>query len=637
MRRRLYARGQSDIKAERHALRDEPVEVATDWSVPETRPDESGKKSDLRSGASAPVADPDTAEEAPPKRRRYRTFVLLGSFLILVFVAALTSVFLYFGGNQISNANIGLTVSGPALVGGGETLPLSVTVANNNSVTIESATLIVKYPPGTRSVGDTPRNLFEERIPISDIAPNEVQSVPLQVAVFGEESDQKEIAATIEYRINNSNGMFYKDADAFEFQISSSPLVMRIDAIEKVASGQTVDITMTAVSNASTPLYDILVTADYPSGFRYEQASPEPVFGQNVWRIDELLPEQRKTITLTGVVGGLTEETFRVNVEAGPANPDNQYLVGSVLSDVYTEFTIERPFIDVDIAIAGDNDGEVVLDQGRDANVQVRINNTLDETVYDMAVEVVPNGNALTETSIISRDGFYDSNLNAVRWEVPNSGSFDQVFPGDSRTLDFTIAPGPTQATAAFDLTVNVYARRVAETSAQETLVGSVSAEGKYSSSLSIGSQAGRNVGRFGDSGPTPPQVGETTTYTLSVVAEAGANDMTDAVIKTSFPIYVEWLDSFDAPGDVTFNTVNKQLEWNAGTIPAGQRKELTFQVAIQPSVSQVGSAPTLMNSQTLRATDRFSGERLQDESPAVTTELSTELGYPAGNGSVIR
>ena len=211
------------------------------------------------------------------------------------------------------------------------------------------------------------------------------------------------------------------------------------------------------------------------------------------------------------------------------------------------------------------------------------------------------------------------------------------MLPGQSRTLDFTINPGSVRTTASFDLVVNVYARRVAESNAQETLIGSTRAEAKYSSNITLGSQANRNAGRFGDSGPVPPQVGETTTYTLIVAAEAGANDIANAIVETSLPVHVDWLNQFEADGEVTYNSVSQSLTWEVGDISNGTRKELYFQVGLKPSVSQVGSEPTLLNSQKIRANDRFTGSLLQDSAPAVTTELSTEMGFERGNGVVVR
>lgn len=636
MRKRLYERGADFAASDRHELTDTKVDVSRNWGG---QPEPEAGTTDLRRSLPADT-QADTAQQpatAKKPRRHYRSFILLGSFLIFLFITLASSAYIYFGGNQISSENIQLNISGQSTLGGGEVMSLQIALANNNPVPIESATLILKYPTGTRSVGDAPRNLYEERIPLEDIAPGNSKSLPVEVAIFGEENAEKEISATLEYRTNGSNGTFYKDSAPFMFRISSSPVVLSIASVNKVASGQLVDVTVTAVSNASTPLNDILITAEYPNGFKYESASQAPIFGQNVWRIDQLLPEEKESITIKGIVTGLTQESLQIKFAAGPPNPENKYSINAALADARAEFTIERPFIDVAVAIAGQTEGVAVLSQDKDTTVKVDIINTLDETVYDMVVEVVPEGNALDENSVRGNKGFYDSNTNSVRWEVANNPSFSEINPGDKRTLEFIVYQGEQKTTSAFDLTVNVYARRVAESSAAELLVGTMTREGKYSSSVTLGSQAGRNVGRFGDAGPVPPQVGETTTYTLTLVAQAGANNMNNAVVNTALPVYVNWLDAYEAEGKVTYNTVSKKLEWAIGDITSGQRKELNFQVSIQPSTSQVGKTPVLLNQQRMKANDQFTGELLQDTSTPVLSELSAEAGFAEDNGRVVR
>jgi Domain of unknown function DUF11 len=638
MRRRLYDRGTEVEKIVKHTLSDEPVNVTRDWAgVANSSPitNTNDVRSSLPAGIESNVtSDRVTTEEVKPKRH-YRRFVLLGSLLIFIFGTGIASLYLYFGGNQISGDNIIVAINGPAAIGGGEVLPLQITVTNQNSVAVQAATLILKYPSGTRSVGENPRNLYEERILVESLDPGEVQSIPVRIAIFGEENAEKNISATVEYRIDGSNGTFYKDAEPLAFRISSSPLVLRIEHIEKVASGQVVDVTMTAVSNASSPLEDILITAAYPNGFAFESSDPEPYYGQNVWKIDEILPEQTVTIKLKGIVSGLTEETFRINFAAGPQNPSNQNDISAALTESTADFVIERPFIDIAISINGEKDRNVIIPESKSTAVILDIKNTLDETVYDMVVEVVPSGNALIPSSIKSRSGFYNSNSSTVRWEVSNNEDFDRILPGEVRTLEFEIEQGPEKTTSAFDLTVNVYARRVAESSAVETLIGTVDAQAKYSSMVYVSSQVGKNTADYIDIGPVPPEVGVENTYTITLVGEAGANDMSNAIVETSLPLYVDWLDIYDAEGAVTYNSVSKRIQWAIGDISSGQRKEMTFQISTRPSISQLNSTPVLVNKQQVRANDRFTGELLQNESPAVTTELSTELGYEKDNGIV--
>jgi hypothetical protein len=638
MRKKLYDRGGGFEEVTRHDLSDTKIDVSRDWS---TEPVSERRVGDLREGVAITPTPP--VENAPPEpvpykpKRRYRSFILLGSLLVFVLVAVTSSAFLYFGGNNIAGGNIQVNVSGQPSVAGGDVQSLQIAVANQNSVPLESAVLILQYPPGTRSLGDSPRNLSSERFEIGTIEPGQVQNIPVRVAVFGEENERKEIQATVEYRVGGSGGTFYKEAEPLAFRISSSPLVLRIDSIEKVASGQLVDITISAVSNASTPLEDLLITAAYPNGFAFESSEPAPVYGQNVWRINSLQPEQITSIKLRGVISGLTDEQFRVNFKAGPINPNNQYLVGATLAEGRADFVIERPFIDVGVAINSNRTRNVTLSAGQKSNVVVVINNTLDETVYDMKVEVVPGGNTLTIDSIKSENGFYDSNRGVVLWEVSNNKDFAQVVPGGTRQVSFTVDQGPRLDNASYELVVNVYARRVAERSAQETLLGTVRAEAKYSSTVAINSQVSKSTAGFIDRGPVPPEVGKESTYTVTLVAEAGANELLNTVMETGLPVYVNWLDTYDADGAVTYNTVSKQLQWNIGDMSPGERKEFTMQLSLTPSVSQVKSSPVLLNTQQIRANDGFTRALLQDSARAVTTELSTEMGFPFKNGEVIR
>lgn len=626
LRKRLYSREIKD-PVKRHDLTDEQVDVATDWKKYD-KSAEAEEKVDY-----TPKTPPATEFKKP--KRHYRSVVITISLLIFLVGAGFLIFRTIFSPDQISSNNIGLTVAGPSAIGGGEAMSLQVTVSNQNPVPIESATLILDYPAGSRSVNETGRELFEERIPINVVESGEIQNIPVRIAVFGEEGEEKEISATIEYRIEGSNGTFFKDAPPLKFRITSTPLVLRIENVEKVAAGQTVEMKLVAKSNASNPLNNLLIQAEYPNSFEFEESFPPAVFGDNVWRIDELLPEESQEVTIRGVVRGLTEETFRIKFDAGPADSDNQYRTSSRLTEAWADFTIERPFINVGIAINGNEGEEIVIPSGTESNVMVDIRNTLDETVYDMVVEVVPGGNALREDSITSGTGFYDSNSGTVRWEVANNPSFAQVFPGDSRNLTFRINPQTDLSTASFDLLVNVYARRIAETNAQEQLIGTTQTVAKYSSEVFVGGQVTHGA-LFGDSGPIPPRVGQTTTYTVTLVAEAGVNDLTDAVVTTSLPLYVTWLDNYQGGGEVIYNTVSKQLEWRPGSIDARQRKELSFQVSIRPSISQVNSVPTLVNSQQLRASDRFTGDTLRSTASALTIALSTEAGFSEDDGVVV-
>ena len=648
MRKRLYSRGPVSDIHERYELTDKKIDVARNWNSPsQNRPVQQApvKHPYPVATASAPaphqpqvlqpheqqiVVEADESETPPPEpARKYRKYILIGSISLLIVGVAVAAALVFLGSKRISADNIAFNIAGSNTVGSSETLSLQIAITNQNAVAIEDTTLVVRYPDGTRTVSEPIKNVYEDRISVGTMVPGEAKNIPVQVAIYGKENDIKEIKATLEYRVAGSNGTFTKETEPLKFQIISSPITLQVSSIGKVAAGQPVEITLTAKSNTNKTLKDVLISASYPNGFTYKESTPKPTYNQNIWKIDELKSGQSATIKIKGVINGLTEEKFGINFSAGVADTDNQYIVGSTLAEARTEFVIEKPFIAVDFAIDGDADRAVVLEPNKPSPVAITIKNTLEESVYDTVIEVVPSGNAFTPESVDARKGYYDSNKNVIRWDVANNPDLTQIKPGDSRKIDFTINPTQNISTASFDVVVNVYARRVAETGAQEQLIGSVTATAKYASAGHVAGQASAMTG------PLPPKVGQSSKYLVTLIAEAGGNNMTNTVVKTSLPTYVEWQSDYSGPGTIDFNPVSKQLIWNVGDVNSGMRKELTFSVSILPSTSQIGITPILANAITLTATDRFTGTSINTDANFISTELSKEAGYEPGNGKV--
>lgn len=610
MRRRLYARGEATDKLSRHNVSDIKVDVSRDWQ--------------------APPAERIAAPEPAKKRtRRYRWYILLGSLFVFIFTAVLTGFYMFSGGNQISSENINLTITGPTTLDGGERLDAQITVTNQNAVAIESATVIVTYPEDSQSIEPPVKNLFEERIWIDRLDPGEAKNIPINAVVYGETGDERQLRAQLEYRIVDSDSMFYKDAEPYNFRIVSSPVSLKVSSVRRVSAGQEVEIELQVTSNTNAAFENLLVTAAYPRGFRYQGAEPAPSFNQNVWRIETLDPEETETITIRGTVTGLAEEALRVNVAVGPSDPNNQFIAGSTLTDSYTEFIIERPFISVAASIEEQSQSPVILEAGQPATVDVEVTNTLDEAVYDMVVEVVPSGSAIVGATITSSEGFYDSNRGVVRFEAATVPGFAQFLAGETEALSLNINPKTTASTATFSVTINIYGRRVNNPNAQEQLFGTTKIEARYASTVSLANAVNHT------SGPLPPIVGESTEYQVTLTARAGSNEITNGLLTTSLPQYVTWKDNYQAEGAVTYNSVNREITWQVGDISGGQSKDLRFAIAALPSSSQVGTKPVLVNNQTFTAKDRFTNSDLRATAQSLSTEIGSNGNYEEGTGTV--
>ncbi len=654
LRRRLYERGEvvPPGTETRHKLTPREIEVSRGWgSVPGTHTAPAAPEAvsqpeiiprDVPVAVEAgPVEASDgaapfsTVPMATKPKRRYRLFILVASLVFFTLTAVVSSVYLFYGANQISAKNISLTLNAPLAIAGGEMVAMQVGITNQNSIPITATMLIVNYPPGTRSADEEARELYEERIPVEDIAAGQAVNIPVRAVLYGEENEEKEIRVAVEYRVEGSSGTFFKEIDPQLIKITSSPLVVRVSGVDKISSGQDIELRLLVQSNSASVQKDVLVSTGYPNTFTFESADPEPAYGDNSWFIEELPPNGSTEIKIKGTVAGLANELSEVQVKVGNPELNNQFMMGSVLSQTRFSYIIEKPFTGVVFSVNGDSDGLAVLEPGAVADVRVEVKNTLDEPIYDMRVEIKPEGNLIRDDLLTVSDGYYDASSKVIRHEVSGDNSLAEVGPGQTREFTFQVKADEGQTTASFKVSANVFARRVNEESASEALIGTSVAEVKYSSKSDLGAELGYDNGPFTDTGAIPPVAGRETSYTVTLVAEAGVNDMTGAVVTTSLPQYVSWLDVTKGDGKVEFNPVSKQLKWTVGDVGANTKKTLSFQVALLPSVTQVGRTAVVIGSQELRATDRFTGVSLRAQGDVLMNELSTELGFVRDNGIV--
>ena len=655
LRKKLYQRATDDESVGRHDLSSDKSQLVSDkWSNVyddrENNQHKVGQTEDVRGEVSrrvdytedhgtsiyasnTPQQDSGIASSfdvLPEKpKRTYRLKIILASLFVFAGVLVF-SIFIFLSGSngEISSRNIDISIDAPRSIGSGEVVPIKVLVHNKNPVPIEFASIIVEYPTGTRPVEGGSRALNTERIRIPNIGVNERHEEEMQVVIFGEEDEVKDIRFSFEYRIQGTNSILQQDMDTIALRMTSAPLVVLVDATERVSAGQETDILVRVRSNASAPLRNVLLTAQYPGAFDFTESNPAPSARRNTWRINEINPGEVQEVAIRGAFTGGQDDEFVIDFSAGMPREDNEFILDTIFSSVRSEFTIEQPFIDVKIAAAGQSGRTVTLNSDQQIEFKIDVLNTLNQPVYDMSIDVALEGNGVNPDRVQSLRGFFDSVDGVVRFNVTTDSDLSQIRAGSSRSLTFRTTPRDVQ-TSQMDLRVNVMARRIQDASATEQLVGTASMAVQFSSNINAAARLNHI------SGPVPPIAEQETTYAITLDAIAGANDLTDTVVTATLPTYVRWLDSYEGPGSVTYNPSNQEITWNVGSVSADITEQLTFNVVFRPSRTQARSSPILLNRQFIRATDRFTGTVVRGEGSAINTELSRDLGFERGDSLV--
>jgi hypothetical protein len=182
----------------------------------------------------------------------------------------------------------------------------------------------------------------------------------------------------------------------------------------------------------------------------------------------------------------------------------------------------------------------------------------------------------------------------------------------------------------------------VSERDVPEKIVSTASRTAKIISDLMLTSRLTYFTGPFINSGPIPPRAEKETTYTVTWSITSTVNDTHDVVVKAALPTYVRWMNVVSpASEDISFNPVGGEVVWNVGEVEAHRGlinppREVSFQLAFNPSLSHVGTAPEIIGETTLEGVDSFTDTLLRSAKKGLTTKLSTDPEFKSGDEKVV-
>jgi len=145
----------------------------------------------------------------------------------------------------------------------------------------------------------------------------------------------------------------------------------------------------------------------------------------------------------------------------------------------------------------------------------------------------------------------------------------------------------------------------------------------------------------FGNSGPIPPTVGTSTTFTVLWQIKNYWNGLSNVKVKAVLPSNVLLTGkTFPQDAPFTFDSVSREAVWSIANLTPYQGFgetpfTLAFQIALVPDASQVGQQAPLIGEANLTAEDSFSGTAISEKSTAADTTLPHDDTVNSDNGTV--
>lgn len=637
LRKRLYQYGAPPKERERRPLHDSAHQVQTGWVTQEdVAEDRAAPLGSLESFEQ--IAQDVAPEEQVPAylrkargsgvkadiREKQRTTqrVIRSMFVVaLVFFlisAGVAGYVLLFGGNQISCDKMDIDVTGPLSVPSGKELVLSVGVLNKNPTPVHDAELIVKYPAGTRSAENTAVTLGTTRDRIGTVEAGERVRVDTKSLLYGQEKTEYTIDIAVEYHVDDSSAVFVCEAP-YQVIIATAPVALTVDGLEEVSSGQELALTVTVTSNSDEVVKDQRLVADYPFGFEFVRADPEPTDGTHAWDIGDVAPGMSRTFTIYGVAHAPTVESRSIKFRVGERDPEDGGKTLSALQLVEHSFLISRPFLALNLAVNDNLDPEVPVNMGEVIEATLNWENTLPYTLYDVEIEAKLDSPHIDSRSVRQGNGYYRSVDRTILWTGQTTNVLKEVRPDQSGRLEFNFVTYPlSHDTSARDpnitISFTVRARRLSDnTEVSQTLVAQSERIIKFNSQLMFAVEGLHALGPFTNTGVHPPAVDYETTYTVHWKLLNNTSDVDSVKVVGELPINVRWLNNISpSDGSLNYNPNTHEVIWNPGLVPAGTGsmkpvREVYFQIGVTPSVTDPFDL-TIVGNQKMTGTDRYTG-----------------------------
>lgn len=580
---------------------------------------------------------------------------ILGRILIVsIFALIASGIFAWYvyatGGNYISADNIDVKVIGPVATPAGEVLTLDIDMFNGNTEKIESVDLIVQYPDGTRRADDRITTILSDRLPVGDIERGQTVRRQIRVLLFGEENVKKDIKLTVEYRVTGSIILFRKEK-VYPIYIGSAPVSVEVTNFKEVVPNQSTTFKATVTSNSQNVVRNLVFKAEYPSGFKYEKGTPSPTFGNNTWTLGDLKPGDKREIDITGqIVGDANIERY-FGFIAGTEDPLDASKIAIKLVESREKISIKKPFLAGDISLNKVGSATFVGTAGDMIRGEIVWQNNLNVPVYDAVLELKLNGASLDKTKVEGDQGFYSSQNNTITWDRHVVSGLAEIQPGDAGTFQFSLASLPptlqnnsTLRRQAIALELNIKAKRLSENRVPEEIKSNTTRTIKIASGVKLSSRLVRNIGPFENTGPMPPVAEEASTYTVLNSVTNSFNTVNGLVYTAKLPSYVTWLGKVYpelAATNVKYNADTREITWNLGDISPGvgfnsSQREFSYQVSFSPSVSQVGTEPTIIQVQRIAGKDPFVEGIVESSVDAMGTNIATDPKFQYGWEKVV-
>lgn len=521
--------------------------------------------------------------------------------------------FLYYRGGIFSKEILRLEILGPDSAKIGDEIEYTIKYKNSGNFVLEHAKLVFELPPN--SLTEDGKMMIIQNL--NDIYPGNEDSVRLKARLLGKDEDLKTAKAILSYIPKNITAT-YESRTSFITKIDANPITLDFDLPTKVELEKDLQYSINYFSNVDYPLENLSIRVDPIDGFNFKSSEPSSLDSLE-WKLPTLSKAQGGRINIIGKALAGNDKNLSFVARIGMWQNGNFVVIKEVSKDVQ----VIQPLLFISQQVNGSS--SYVASPGEILNYNISFRN-IGSTPFENLFMVVRLDSTALDLSTIqpSIGGQAQTNDNMIVWSYNQVSELRNLGVQQEGRVSFSVkvkndwAPSGADADGAvINDEVNI---------SQITQKFSI----KVNSGLVISQKAFYQSSDIENSGPTPPEAGKTTTYTINWELKNYFSDAKNVKVKTTLPLGVN-LTGKIAPqnesANFSYDSVSREIVWSAGDILAGTGVRgdpviLSFQVSITPSASQKGFTVPLIGLVQISGENQFTNTIILAQDAAVSTAL---------------
>lgn len=546
--------------------------------------------------------------------------------IVIAAIVVLGAIGLWFWQRNIYSKEIlKLEILGPAQAELGQEIEYTVKYKNNGNVRLEEPRLVFERPKYSLIRED---ESLRQEIILEDIYPGQEQTFTFTARLLGKEGEVKKARAWLSYRPKNLKAR-YESETSLATQITSVPLTLEFDLPSKIDSGKEVSFKLNYFSNASYPLSNLGIKIEYPSDFEFQSAVPQAL-EETDWEIGLLNRAEGGRIEITGNIRGEVGEQKQFKAQLGSWQ-DGEFVL---LKESIRAVQIVTPSLYISQQI--NNNPQYVASPGDTLHYEISFKNIGDDIFTNLFLVVRLESDLFDFQTLKAPLGEFESGDSSIIFDWRRVSKLQFLDVGDEGKVEFWIELKDDWQPSPGDENL-VLRNKIYLSQAQQEFVT------KVNSKLEVIQKGYYEDEVFGNSGPVPPQVGQTTTYTIIWQANNYYNDVKNMRVKATLNSRARLTGSiFPEGARLTYDSGSQEVVWELENLDAGKGvlgagPSVAFQVAFTPSSSQKGTTPQIISEAEITGEDQFTELIVRGESAAINTTLPDDDTVSSSDGIIIQ